>query len=224
MRLFHNEGGRLRDATVELHLDRTVYPMGCNFGDIDEDGWPDLYLATGDPDLSSLWPNVLLHNDGGRRFEDVTASTDTGHLQKGHGVSFGDLDGDGDQDLFMQVGGAYVDDSFADVLFENPGHGNHWLTVRLVGHENNRFGVGARVTATIEENGGTRNVVAFAGGNSSFGGNSLQLELGLGKASRIVALEVRWPKGCKTQRFTDLPLDAVVVIDEASGLAPLSGP
>jgi hypothetical protein len=217
-RLYENDGhGGFRDVTVARAMNRTVFPMGSNFGDLDNDGYPDVYLATGDPDFASVWPNVLLHNDRGRKFEDVTSATGTGHLQKGHGVSWGDYDGDGDQDLFVEIGGAVKDDAFHDALFQNPGHGNHWLTVRLVGHASNRFGVGSRVKATIEEPTGRRDVYTFVGGNSSFGGNSLQAEMGLGQASRLVALEVFWPRTHRTQRFEDVPLDRVVVVDEDAG-------
>ena len=219
-RLYENDGhGGFRDVTRLRAMDRTCFPMGSNFGDVDNDGWPDLYLATGDPEFGALWPNVMLHNDGGRRFEDVTSATGTGHLQKGHGVSFGDVDGDGDQDLFVELGGALKDDAFHDALFQNPGHGNHWLTVRLVGVESNRFGVGARLKATIAEAGPDgavvrRDVHAVVGGNSSFGGNSLQAEIGLGRAQTLLALEVRWPRTGKVQAFTDVPLDTMIVVEE----------
>jgi hypothetical protein len=220
-RLYQNDGhGGFRDVTRERGLERVVFPMGSNFGDVDEDGFPDLYLATGDPEFSSLWPNVLLHNgkaqNGGRRFEDATTSSGTGHLQKGHGVSFGDIDGDGDQDLFVEIGGVLADDASQSALFRNPGHGNHWLTVRLRGRDSNRMGVGARIRATIEEGGALRDVFQTVGGNSSFGGNSLQAELGLGRATRIVALEVAWPRTGKTQRFDDVKMDRVVLVDEGS--------
>jgi hypothetical protein len=219
-RLYENDGhGGFRDVTALRHMNRTCFPMGSNFGDVDNDGFPDLYLATGDPEFGALWPNILLHNDGGKRFEDVTSATGTGHLQKGHGVSFGDVDGDGDQDLFVELGGALKDDAFHDALFENPGHGNHWLTVRLVGVQSNRFGVGARIKATIAEpapdgSHARREVHADVGLNSSFGGNSLQAEIGLGRAQSLLALEIRWPRTGQTQVFTDVPLDAVVVVEE----------
>jgi VCBS repeat protein/ASPIC/UnbV protein len=225
-RLYENDGhGGFKDVTCARALDRVVFPMGCNFGDVDNDGWQDLYLATGDPEFSSLWPNVMYRNDGGQRFQDVTAATDTGHLQKGHGVSFGDFDDDGDQDLFVKMGGAFKDDGAADCLFENPGHGNHWLTVRLVGHKSNRFGIGARICATIDEPGsGERKIFAFAGMNSSFGGNSLQEEMGLGKATRIVELEVDWPTSQITQKFHDVPLDRTIVVDELQPKVTLLSP
>jgi hypothetical protein len=217
-RLYENFGqGRFRDVTRERGLARPVFPMGSNFGDVDNDGWPDLYLGTGDPDYSSLWPNVLYRNDAGKRFQDVTKATGTGHLQKGHGVCFADIDGDGDQDLFEELGGAVRGDAFQSVLFENPGHGNHWLTVRVVGHATNRFGVGVRLRATIEEGAGTRSIVTFVGGNSSFGGNSLQAEMGLGQAQKLRELEVHWPTTGRTDRFTGVPLDRIVVVEEGKG-------
>jgi hypothetical protein len=217
-RLYENVGlGHFRDVTRERGLARPVFPMGSNFGDVDNDGYPDIYLGTGDPDFTSLWPNILYRNDGGRRFQDVTKATGTGHLQKGHGVCFADVDGDGDQDLFEELGGAVRDDAFQSVLFENPGHGNHWLTVRVVGHATNRFGVGVRLRATIEEGAGTRSIVTFVGGNSSFGGNSLQAEMGLGQAQKLTELEVDWPTTGKTDRFTDVPLDRIVVVEEGKG-------
>ncbi len=90
-----------RDVTREVGLDRPMAPMGCNFGDIDNDGYLDIYLGTGWLSTSSLVPNLMFKNVDGERFEDVTSSSGTGHLQKGHGVSFADWDGDGDLDLFV---------------------------------------------------------------------------------------------------------------------------
>ncbi len=216
--LYRNDGrGGFVDVTRQVKLDRVAFPMGSNFGDVDNDGYPDLYLATGAPDFGALFPNVMYHNDGGRRFEDVTTATGTGMLQKGNGVAFADLDGDGDQDLFNQTGGNYKDDAFADVLFENPGHGNHWLTVRLKGVRSNRFGIGARIRTTIEEGSepaATRSVFTFVGMNSSFGGNSLQAEMGMGQATRIAELEVFWPTTGVKQIFREVPLDRVVEVKE----------
>ena len=79
--------------------------MGTNFADIDNDGFLDMYLGTGQPAYMTLVPNLMLKNVDGRRFVDVTDATGTGHLQKGHGVSFADWDGDGDLDLFVEMGG-----------------------------------------------------------------------------------------------------------------------
>jgi FG-GAP-like repeat/ASPIC and UnbV len=190
-------------------------PMGSNFGDIDNDGFLDIYLATGRPSYSYLMPNVLLRNEGGRRFEDVTAATGTGHLQKGHGVAFADWDRDGDADIFLETGGAAPGDRAHNVLFQNPGSGHHWLTVKLVGVRTNRAALGARIRVELADAEGT--VVSryrtIATG-SSFGGNPLACTVGLGRAGTIRALEVSWPTSGTRQTFARVPIDCAVEITE----------
>jgi hypothetical protein len=216
-RLYENDGhGGFRDVTAERGMRRVNFAMGSNFGDLDGDGYPDVYLGTGDPDYSSLWPNIMLRNDRGKRFQDVTTAGGFGLLQKGHGVAFGDLDNDGDQDIFMEMGGAYANDRFWSVLFENPGFHNHWLTVKLIGKTSNRSAIGARIRVRIKEGAGERDVYAFVSGGGSFGGNSLQQEIGLGQAERILALEVFWPTTGKTQSFAEVPLDRFLDIEEGA--------
>ena len=107
--------------------------MGSNFGDIDNDGFLDIYLGTGSPSYVSLAPSMLLRNKNGTSFVDVTVSSGTGEMHKGHGVAFADLDNDGDEDIAFKVGGATPGDAHAFRLFENPGHANDWLGLNLVG-------------------------------------------------------------------------------------------
>ena len=127
-RLYRNLGnGTFTDVTKATGLYRMLLAMGSNFGDLDNDGWLDFYLGTGEPDLAALMPNRMFRNDAGKRFQDVTTSGGFGHLQKGHGVAFADLDHDGDQDIYQVVGGAVEGDTYRNVLFENPGHGNSWV-------------------------------------------------------------------------------------------------
>jgi hypothetical protein len=216
-RLYRNVGAPryFRDATAEVGLDRVVLPMGSNFGDIDNDGFLDIYLATGRPSYSYLMPNVLLRNEGGRRFEDVTAATGTGHLQKGHGVAFADWDRDGDADIFLEAGGAAPGDRAHNVLFQNPGSGHHWLTVKLVGVRTNRAALGARIRVELADADGTvvsryRTVTT----GSSFGGNPLACTVGLGRAATIRALEVSWPTSGTRQTFARVPIDCAVEITE----------
>ncbi len=124
MELYRNNGnGTFTDVTKSVGLDRVVPAMGANFGDLDNDGYLDMYLGTGTPSFAALMPNVMLKNVDGKRFVDVTEATGTGHLQKGHGIAFVDLDNDGDEDVLLNVGGAVPGDNYGEALFENPGAG-----------------------------------------------------------------------------------------------------
>src|SRR5690606_6084208 len=121
-RLYRNRGdGTFDDVTQTTRLDRLLLVMGTSFGDLDNDGWLDLYAGTGAPNLLTLVPNRMFRNAGGRSFQDVTTSGGFGHLQKGHGIAFGDVDGDGDQDVYAVQGGWYSADHFRNLLFMNPG-------------------------------------------------------------------------------------------------------
>ncbi len=121
----NNRDGTFTDVTKEAGLYKVLLAMGANFGDLDNDGFLDFYLGTGDPDFSTLIPNRMFRNAGGRLFQDVTTAGGFGHLQKGHGVSFADLNNDGQQDIYEVMGGAYSGDNYRNVLYENPGNSNH---------------------------------------------------------------------------------------------------
>src|SRR4029450_5041860 len=126
-RLYRNKGdGTFEDVTRAAGLYKVVSAMGLNFGDIDKDGWLYFCLWTGNPEFGSLIPNRMFRNAEGRSFQDVTAAGNFGHLQKGHAVGFGDFDGDGDQDVFEEMGGAYLADKAYSTLYRNPGSGHHW--------------------------------------------------------------------------------------------------
>src|SRR5262249_35421438 len=145
-KLFRNLGGKgFQDVTKEAGLDLAFATMGSNFGDFDNDGYLDFYLGTGWPDYAMLVPNRMFKNVGGKRFAEITALSGTGHLQKGHGVACGDWDRDGNVDIFIEMGGLVPGDKYHNILFQNPGHDNHWLTVKLVGKKTNRSAIGARI-------------------------------------------------------------------------------
>ena len=214
-RLYLGTGnGRFRNAGEEYGVEHPSAPMGSNFGDLDNDGYLDFYLGTGYPGLHNIMPNLMYRNRSGAGFEDVTYAGGFGHLQKGHAVVFADFDNDGDQDVFEQMGGAYPIDGFSNVLYENPGFDNHWITVTLVGVRSNRSGIGARIRAEIVEDGVRRSVYRHVNSGGSFGANPLRQTVGLGKASRIEKLEVFWPTTGETQVFLELPVDQVIQVVE----------
>lgn len=215
--LYHNEGnGHFREVSGEVGLTEPSLPMGSNYGDLDNDGFPDIYLGTGDPNYETLTPNLMYRNDGGRRFVDVTYSGGFGHLQKGHAIAFGDLDNDGDQDIFEKMGGAFPGDMYHSVLYENPGQGHAWVTLRLVGVRSNRGGIGARIRIQTQAPTSSRSIHALVGSGGSFGDSSLQQELGLGDATRIEALEVLWPGSHEAQVFRDVAVNSVYEVREGA--------
>ena len=215
LRVYLNDGrGGFTNMAAEMDLDDVQIPMGANYGDVDNDGFPDIYLGTGRPGFEFLVPNVLYRNVEGERFVNVTTAAGVGHLQKGHGIAFGDLDNDGDQDIYAQMGGGYPADAFRDALFENPGNENRWIVVRTRGVQSNRFGVGARIRADVVTPDGNRSFHVVVGSGGSFGASSLQAEMGLGRAERIERLEVHWPTSGTTQTFLDVPLDTCFEVTE----------
>ncbi len=215
-RLFRNVGGkRFEDKTKAAGLDLVFATMGSNFGDFDNDGFLDFYLGTGDPDLSTLVPNRMFRNVDGQRFAEITASSGTGNLQKGHGVSCGDFDRDGDVDLFIEMGGAVPGDKYHNILFQNPGQQNHWLTVKLVGQKTNRAAIGTRIkVVTAGEKQLT--VHRHVSSGSSWGANPLEQHIGLGKAERVALLEVHWPTSRTTQIFRDIAPDQAIEVTESA--------
>jgi len=222
-RLYHNNhDGTFTDVTKQMKLDRAILVMGANFGDLDNDGWLDVYLGTGDVPYEALLPNRMFRNNQGKVFQDVTTSGDFGHLQKGHAVAFGDIDNDGDEDVFEEMGGAASGDIYPSVLYENPGHGNHWITLELEGVKTNRAAFGARVSVTVKTAKGVRHIYRTVGYGSSFGGNPLRQHIGVGKAQRIAEVEVTWPTSKLVQTFRDLPVDHAYHLREGAGaLAPV---
>jgi len=216
-KLYQNNGdGTFMDVSKQAGLNEPVTTMGCNFGDLDNDGFLDFYLATGDPSFLSIVPNKMYRNNNGNTFEDVTFSGGFGHIQKGHAVGFGDLDMDGDQDIYAVMGGAYEGDIFQNILFENPiGNENNWINILLEGSTSNRSAIGAKIIATIEEEGKIRKVYHTVGTGASFGGNSLMAEIGLGKANAIQTLEIIWPNKTRTSSiYKSVDVNTVVKIRE----------
>ncbi|HEY7156596.1 MAG TPA: CRTAC1 family protein [Gemmataceae bacterium] len=213
-KLFRNlQGKGFKDVTREAGLDMVFATMGSNFGDFDNDGYLDMYLGTGEPDLAMLIPNRMFKNVVGQRFAEITAAAGTGHLQKGHAVACGDWDRDGNLDIFIEMGGAIRGDRYHNVLFQNPGQGNNWLTVKLVGMKTNRAAIGARIkVVTAGEKPLTVHRLVSSG--SSFGANPLQQTIGVGKAERIAVLEISWPTSGTTQVFRDLAVKQAIEVTE----------
>jgi hypothetical protein len=197
----NNRDGTFTDVTREQGLaDRAIFAIGHNFGDLDNDGWLDFHVGTGSPDLRSIIPNRMFRSVEGRRFEEVSMEGGFAHIQKGGATAFADFDRDGDEDLYVVMGGVYQGDVFTNILFENPGWPKHaFVNIELQGKAANRSAIGARVAIdVVKRDGKTRTLHRTVSTGGSFGAGSLSLHVGLGDAARIERVRVVWPDSART--------------------------
>ena len=214
--LYRNNGdGTFTDVTREVGLFCAFGAMGANFGDVNNDGYLDIYLATGAPQMGRLERDALFLNNGTQKsisFTDATVALGLGNLGKGHGVTFGDADGDGDVDIYVPVGGAFIGDQWHNLFYQNRGTDCNYITVELVGVKSNRDGIGAKVTLTVDGGSIYREVSSGGGFGST---NSIPLEIGLGKNTRVKVLDIVWPSGL-VDTYRNLSVNQRLVITEGS--------
>jgi tetratricopeptide (TPR) repeat protein len=213
-RLFrNNRDGTFTDVTFESKLYYPVGTMGAGVADLDNDGFVDIYLGVGDPRLHRLEPNRFFRNNGDGTFSDLSFFAGLGHLGKGHGVAFIDLDDDGDLDIYAQIGGHHPGDFWRNKLFRNNwGNRNNWLQVDLIGTRSNRYAVGAVLVLKA----GGMTLYREVKGSEGFGSTSpYRVSVGLGKSARIDSVTVLWPSGLK-QEFKDLTVNQRIEIKEGT--------
>lgn len=216
MGLYLGDGkGQFASRAKEYGLTAPTRPMGANFGDLNGDGYLEFYLATGDVPYEFLVPNLMFLNHQGQKFSDITMAGGFGHLQKGHGVSFTDLNDDGMTDVYVQLGGALRGDASHDALFQNPGFGTKSVNLKLIGTGTNRAAMGVRVRAIITENGQQRSVYRTVDSGGSFGANPLRVHIGIGMADRIDRLEIDWSDS-GVQTIEEIPGDTRWIAVEGS--------
>ena len=170
---------------------------GTVFFDYDNDGYEDLYVASGYLDTDDInrreQPNLLFRNNGAGVFEDVSAVSGAADWGTGRGVAYADFDGDGCLDLFVANLGRSAAKGESARLFRNRcDWGNNWLIVKTVGTASNRDGIGARITLTA---GGRIQIREVAAGASNSSQNMLPVHFGLGQAAVVDEVRVRWPSG-----------------------------
>ncbi len=217
-RLYRNVGAAgFKDVSREVGLDWPIPSLSANFGDVDNDGFLDVYFGGGLTSEMAPAPNVLLWNREGKRFEDVTETSGTGRLRTGHSVSFADWNGDGSLDLVVTSGGASPGSREDHLLFQNRGLVRRWLAIKLVGTKSNRGALGAKIHVELTDAEGThRSIERTIGSGSSSGGNSLVEMIGLGDAGRVDRLVVTWPVGQLRQEFRDIEAGRLIEVTEGS--------
>ena len=202
--LLTNDGGQgFSDAAADLGVAYGEFrrqqrvSWGTVFFDYDNDGYEDLYVASGyldtdDPNRREQ-PNLLFRNDGAGGFEDVSGVSGAADWGTGRGVAYADFDGDGCLDLFLVNMGLSAAMGEPARLYHNRCNwGNNWLVVETAGTTSNRDGIGARVSLTA---GGRTQIREVTAGASNSSQNMLPVHFGLGSADIVDEITVRWPSG-----------------------------
>jgi enediyne biosynthesis protein E4 len=192
--LYVNLGEALfEDRTREAGLGvpgRRFTGFGTFFFDYDNDGWLDLFVANGAVQLAPLGqPDQVFRNTGKGSFVEIVdqLAPEFSLLEVGRGAAFGDVDNDGDTDFLVTNNNGPV-----RLFLNQVGSRNHWLGLRFVG-KGGRDMLGAQVEIIVDDNRKLRRRVRSDG--SYLSGNDPRVLVGLGAATRVKAVRVRWPNG-----------------------------
>jgi hypothetical protein len=220
--LYHNsKDGTFSDATLEAGLgpNRQFLGWGTLFVDIDNDGWPDLFMANGHvyPEVDSMGlistfreRKVLYWNQHNGRFRDISLDSGPGitGLFNGHGVAAADFDNDGAVEILVN------NSHDRPSLLKNYGEHGNWILLKLEGTKSNRDAIGARVTLRVGNHQQTQEVRS---GGSYVSQSDFRLHFGLGPASKVDLVEIRWPSGL-VQRLENVAVNRIVRIREGIGI------
>ena len=225
--LYKNTGREFfEDASRAAGFDHTRYvEWGTGFADFDNDGWPDIMIATGNvyPEVEKLFPEyvhrgprLVYQNLGNGRFKDVTAQAGSGvQLPKSsRGCAFGDFDNDGDVDVLVMNMNEPPLLLRNEYINKQSGQTNNWLKVKLIGTKSNRSAIGARVQI---KNGLRLQVQEVTSQSSYYSHNDLRLHFGMGSNQKPVQIEIRWPNG-EIEKVKDVAVNQTVRIKEGSGV------
>ena len=239
--LYHNTANAVFDDvtfSVGIGTNTRWLGWGCGFVDIDNDGWPDIFVSNGHiyPEIDRLaldiryhQRKIVYHNLGNGRFEDVSQQMGEGVLApvSARGCAFGDFDNDGDVDIVInavnghpellrcdptQVG-VSVSSLAKSAAGASPAR-NHWIKIRTIGTKSNRSGIGARIQCVT---GNHRQIDEVRSGGSYASQSDLRVHFGLGAAAKVDHLEVRWPSG-QVDPLENVPADQVVYVQEGKGI------
>jgi hypothetical protein len=221
--LYHNNGdGTFTDVTDETGLGSNTQLLGwgATFVDVDNDGWPDIFLANG-----HVYPEVdgkgfrttfrerkaLYLNQRNGRFKDISLNSGPGISTpfNSHGVATADFDGDGAVEVL--VNNSHDPPS----LLKNLGEHQNWVIVKLLGTKSNRDAIGARVTVRANGHRQVQEVRSGGGYNSQ---SDFRLHFGLGSASKLDLLEIRWPSGL-TEKIENVSTNQILTVKEGAQIS-----
>ncbi|MGC1268097.1 MAG: CRTAC1 family protein [Candidatus Acidiferrum sp.] len=225
--LYHNDGkGNFDDVTrtSRLGVETRYICWGAGIVDLDNDGYPDLFMVTGNvypevgeklPQYPNKTPRAVFRNLGNGTFEELMEAAGPGvaaaHCSRG--CAFGDFDNDGDIDMVI------INLNENPSLLRNDLQGKeNWIKVKLEGVKSNRSAIGARVLAHY---GGKTQAQSVLSQSSFYSCNDSRLHFGLGKYSSVT-VEVHWPSGL-AEWFKQLPINELVTLKEGIGRVPNRG-
>jgi enediyne biosynthesis protein E4 len=223
-RFYRNMGdGTFEDATMQSKIGYATYHLsefGAAFMDFDNNGARDIFMATGNvldniaryhAGVTYAEPKLMFRNLGNGTFENVSGQlgADFRLPRVSRGAAIGDFDNDGDMDILISNNGEY-----AQLLRNDGGNQNHWLSILLEGTKSNRDAVGARVKVTAAD------LVVYdqrKGGTSYQSARDPRLHFGLGSRATVDSIEVKWPGGAVTI-VGKLDADRFIAIKEGEGI------
>jgi hypothetical protein len=220
--LYHNNhDGTFSDVTAAAGLGKNSQFLGWGtlFVDIDNDGWPDLFMANGHvyPELDNKGLNntfrerkILYWSEHNGRFRDISLDSGPGITTpfNSHGVAAADFDNDGAVGILVNNSHDHPS------LLKNLGDKGNWVLLKLEGTKSNRDAIGARVTVRVGDHQQSQEVRSGGGYISQ---SDFRLHFGLGKATKADAVEIRWPSGL-VQRLENIPGNQIVRIRESIGV------
>jgi hypothetical protein len=219
----NNPDGTFSDMTTAagLGLYTKYLGWGTMFFDFDNDSWPDLLLVNGHiyPEVDKYKlgsdyqePRILYHNQGNGRFADVSAEAGPAitTAASSRGLAMGDLWNDG------RLSAVISNMNAKNALLVNQvKYPNHWIAFQTIGTKSNRDGIGARITVWT----GKRQLVnEVRSGSSYISSSDMRVHFGLGSATKLDSVEVRWPSGL-TERFEKVKIDQINTVKEGTGTA-----
>ncbi len=220
--LYHNNrDGSFSDVTLEAGLGKNSQFLGWGtvFVDIDNDGWPDIFMANGHvyPEVDTKGLNntfrerkLLYWNEHDGKFRDISMTSGPGISIpfNSHGVAAADFDNDGNVEILVN------NSHDRPSLLKNNGDHSNWILLDLQGTKSNRDAIGARVTVRTGKHQQTEEVRSGGGYDSQ---SDLRLHFGLGPAAKADDIEIRWPSGL-VQHLPNVTGNRIVKIREGTDL------